>query len=155
MRRATLWADVAHPVNIATHGDDRSDRGETLSRVDIADCDILNSCADAVLKVAAGDKNWVRDIAISDIRIEDIEKGTLFSLSVIFSGKYNRAPGNEIRGVRFANISYIGTVDMADGVGTGLATPIIKDFDESRCVRDLRFDNISIGGKKVGIDGRP
>lgn len=141
IRRTTLWADVAHPVNIGTHGDDKSETGETLSGVRIEDCDILNSCADAVLKVVAGDKNWVRDVHFDNIRIEEIEKGVLFTTAIIYSGKYNRAPGNGIDGVSFSHITYNGSVAMPEPYYT-------KDYDATRTVKNVSFKDIRINGEK-------
>ena len=141
VKRATLWADVAHPVNIGTHGDDRSEQGEMLSDVRIEDCDVIGSCADAGLKVVSGDKNWVRDIHFDNIRMEGFEKGALMSVRVIYSGKYNRAPGNEVDDVSFANISYTGPTDV-------LGKSSIENYDEQHAVKRVTFDNIRVNGKK-------
>lgn len=141
VRRATLWADVAHPVNIGTHGDDRSDVGETLSNVRIEDCDVIGSCADAGLKVVSGDKNWVRNIRFDNIRMEGFEKGGLFTVRTIYSGKYNRAPGNEVDDVVFSNITYTGPADVL-----GLST--IESYDAQHSVKQVTFKNIKVNGKK-------
>ena len=141
VRRATLWADVAHPVNIGTHGDDRSEEGETLSDVHIEDCDVIGSCADAGLKVVSGDKNWVRDIRFNNIRMEGFEKGGLMSVRVIYSGKYNRAPGNEVDNVAFSNITYMGPTDV-------LGKSSIENYDDQHAVKRVTFENIKVNGKK-------
>ena len=72
--RATLWCDWAHPVNIGTHGDDRSETGETLENVRIHDCDILFHVGDGMLTIGCGDKNTIRDVTYDSIRIEDVPK---------------------------------------------------------------------------------
>ena len=141
VQRATLWADVAHPVNIGTHGDDRSEVGETLSGVRIEDCDVIGSCADAALKIASGDKNWIRGIRFDDIRMEGFEKGAMFSVQTIYSGKYNRAPGNGVDDVQFANITYTGPEDV-------LGKSSIVSYDASHSVKRVEFKNIKVNGKK-------
>lgn len=141
VKRAILWADVAHPVNIGTHGDDRSETGETLSDVKIEDCDVIGSCADAALKIASGDKNWVRDIHFDNIRMEGFEKGGMFTVRVIYSGKYNRAPGNEVDNVSFSNITYTGPTDV-------LGKSSIENHDSLHCVKNVTFKNIKVNGKK-------
>ena len=128
-------------MNIGTHGDDRSDVGETLSNVRIEDCDVIGSCADAGLKVVSGDKNWVRNIRFDNIRMEGFEKGGLFTVRTIYSGKYNRAPGNEVDDVAFSNITYTGPTDVL-----GLST--IESYDAQHCVKQVTFKNIKVNGKK-------
>ena len=149
IKRATLWADVAHPFNLGCHGDDRSKKGETLKDVYISDCDVLNEDDDAVFCVRAGDNNTLKDITFNNIRVEDIERGCLFNVQIIFSEKYNRAPGNTIKNLTFRNISFTGDEST-------LSRSIIKDYDEERGVRNVTFENITVNGRafnpKTDID---
>lgn len=108
VRRATLWADVAHPVNIGSHGDDRSDTGETLCNVTVEDCDILYARTNAALNFSCGDKNWIRDVSFRDIRVERVDSTALIGMAVVFGAKYNRAPGNGIDHVTFENVRFSG-----------------------------------------------
>lgn len=124
VRRATLWADVAHPVNIGTHGDDRSNVGETLSKVSIEDCDVLYARTNAVLNFSCGDKNWVRDVNFRNIRVERVDSTALIGMAVVFGAKYNRAPGNGIDYVTFENIQFTG--DPAQ-----LRPNFFRDYDEN------------------------
>lgn len=139
IRRATLWADVAHPFHFGSHGDDRSKKGETLRNVHISDCDILNADGDGILCMRCGDKNILRDITFDGIRIEDVERGRLFNIQVYFSAKYNRAPGNSIRDIVFRNITFVGDA-------TKLSRSFIKHYDEDRKVCNVKFENITING---------
>ena len=139
VKRATLWADVAHPVNIGTHGDDRSDKGEKLRNVTIEDCDILYARTNAAISIACGDKNHLSDILFKDIRIEDIHETALFGLQVIFSEKYNRAPGNSINGVTFENIHFSGNPDL-------LRPSFVKDYDEAHRIENVSFQHIYFNG---------
>lgn len=141
IRRATLWADVAHPFNFGCHGDDRSKKGETLRNVNVSDCDVLNEDDDAVFCVRAGDNNTLRDITFDNIRVEDIERGCLFNVQIIFSEKYNRAPGNTIKNLTFRNISFTGDEST-------LSRSIIRDYDSTRGVHDVTFENITVNGRK-------
>ena len=124
VRRATLCADVAHPVNIGSHGDDRSDEGETLRDVCIEDCDILYARTNAALNFSCGDKNWIRDVAFRNIRVERVDSTALIGMAVVFGAKYNRAPGNGIDHVTFENIQYTG--DPAQ-----LRPNFFRDYDET------------------------
>lgn len=138
--RAKLWADVAHPFNFGCHGDDRSRRGEVLSDVVVTDCDVLNEDGDGIFSVRCGDKNRLRDIHFENIRIEEIERGALFSLRVLFSEKYNRAPGNSIRDVSFKDIHFTGDESH-------LIPSDITHYDAERRVEDITFENVTVNGR--------
>ena len=131
--RAKLWADVAHPFSIGGHGDDRSRRGEVLRDVVITNCDVLNEDGDGIFSIRCGDKNRVQDIHFENIRIEDIERGALFSIRVLFSDKYNRAPGNYIRDVKFKDIHFVGNESR-------LSRSDITHYDEQRKVENITFE---------------
>lgn len=102
--RCSFWPDVAHPVNIGVHGDDRADKGEVLRNVRVHDCDILYGREEGLLAVQCGDKNEIYDIAFDSIRIEGVQKGRIFDLIMVFGAKYNRAPGHVIENISFDNI---------------------------------------------------
>jgi hypothetical protein len=143
---ATLWADVAHAVNIGTHGDDRSTTGETLEGVHISDCDVLYARTDAALALSCGDKNTLRDIHFDNIRMDDLDSTSLIGLSVVFSEKYNRAPGNRITDVSFSNISYTG--DAAR-----LHPCFFRAYDAQHTIDNVQLRNIRINGKRMGKKG--
>ena len=143
--RAKLWADVAHPFNFGCHGDDRSRRGEVLRNVVVTDCDVLNEDGDGIFSVRCGDKNRLEDIHFENIRIEEIERGALFSLRVLFSEKYNRAPGNSIRDVSFKDIHFTGDESR-------LIPSDITHYDAHRRVEDITFENVTVNGRPFNPD---
>ena len=143
--RAKLWADVAHPFNFGCHGDDRSRRGEVLRNVVVTDCDVLNEDGDGIFSVRCGDKNRLEDIHFENIRIEEIERGALFSLRVLFSEKYNRAPGNSIRGVSFKDIHFTGNESH-------LIPSDITHYDSQRRVEGVTFENVTVNGRPFNPD---
>ncbi len=100
-----LWPDVAHPVNIGSHGDDRNPDGETLQRVHIHDCDILGDDADGLglLAINCGDNNHICNIRFSHIRAEALRSSRPFDLRIFQSPKYNRAPGCCIDSITFTD----------------------------------------------------
>jgi len=107
VRHCTLWPDVAHPVNIGSHGDDRNPVGETLQRVYIHDCDILGDDAKGLglLAINCGDNNHIRNIRFSNIRAEALRCSRPFDLRIFKSEKYNRAPGCCIDSILFSDIT--------------------------------------------------
>ena len=112
--RCTLWPDVAHPVNIGSHGDDRSSKGETLRHVRIHDCDIIGDDADGLglLAINCGDNNHIRDVRFERIRAEGLRHCRPFDLRIFQSEKYNRAPGCCIDSIAF--VDYTIATDVPD-----------------------------------------
>ena len=139
--RCLLWPDVAHPVNIGSHGDDRNPEGEVLTDARIHDCDILMGKEEGLLAINCGDKNHIRNVSFHHLRIEGIERGRLFDLRVYWSPKYNRAPGHCIEGVSFADI----TVDAPSAAV--LRPSRIQPYDAERGIKNLRFDRIQLGDR--------
>ena len=136
-----FWPDVAHPVNIGSHGDDRNPEGETLRQVRIHDCDILMGKEEGLLAINCGDNNHIGDVRFDRLRIEGIERGRLFDLRVIWSEKYNRAPGHCIDSITFADI----TVDAPSAAV--LRPSRINDYDETHRVGTVHYERISLGDR--------
>ena len=143
--RCTFWPDVAHPVNMGSHGDDRSETGEALSNVRIHDCDILYARTNAALYISCGDKNRVHDVHFNNIRIEGLERTALFGIIIAFSDKYNRAPGNGVDDIEYTNIHYTG--DEAQ-----VLESFIYNHDDDHVVgNNIRFKKVTINGQAYPI----
>lgn len=138
--RAVLWCDWAHPVNIGTHGDDRSEAGEVLENVRIHDCDIIYHEGDGMLSIGCGDKNTVRNVVYDSIRVDDVPKARLFEMRVIYGEKYNRAPGNGISDIHYRNISVTGS----EG---NIHPSLIIDYDKKRGVGGYTLENVKVNGR--------
>ncbi|MXV16387.1 glycosyl hydrolase family 28 protein [Hufsiella ginkgonis] len=146
-----LWADVAHPVLIGTHGDSRNP--DTLSNIRFHNIDILDQFENQVdyqgcLSLNAGDSNFIRDVSFEDIRIDDIRKGQLVNLRIMFNSKYNTSAGRGIENVHFKNISY-------NGSRANLS--IIAGYDQGREIRNVTFENLVINGRVIydNMTGKP
>lgn len=141
VRHCVFWPDVAHSVNIGTHGDDRNPEGETLSGVRIHDCDVLYGDDESLLAVNCGDRNHIRDISFEDIRVEGAVRGALFDLRVLYSEKYNRAPGCCIDNVTFSRIT-------VDEPSVAVLSPgRLLHYDTSHGVSNVRFHDIRLGNR--------
>lgn len=140
--RATLWTDVAHPINIGTHGDDRSDMGETLENVRMYDCDILYARTNSLLNVSCGDKNTINDVVFDDIRIEGIESSALIGVRVVFGSTYNRAPGNLVTDINFHRIRFMGDASQ-------LKPCFFDGYDEQHRIGRVTLDNILVNGRPL------
>ncbi|MBW4080001.1 glycosyl hydrolase family 28 protein [Paenibacillus sp. S150] len=142
VQNSILWADVAHPVNIGTHGGYEGE-GDVIENVIINEIDILEHHEPqpdywGCLAINAGDNNSVQNVTFENIRIEPFELGELFNVRVLQNPKYNPAPGKQIRKILFKNISYTGSCANRSH---------IEGYDETRKVEGVIFDNVLINGR--------
>ena len=141
---STLWADIAHPINIGLHGNTEKE-GEVIEDLHFKNIDILEQDEDdpdyqGCMAISNGDLNLVRNITFEDIRIEDFQEGQLLNLRVVNNAKYNTGPGRGIENLTFRNISYN---------GLNLNPSIIKGLDATHGIRNIKFENLRINGKLV------
>lgn len=139
---STLWADVAHTINIGVHGNTEK-TGDVIENllfknIDVLELDEDDPSAEGSMAIQAADLNLVRNVRFEDIRVDDFQEGKLFQLKVAFFGKYNSAPGRGVEGVHFKNISYNGLNDSPS---------IIDGLDKDHLVKDVTFENLRINGK--------
>ncbi|MEV0223362.1 glycosyl hydrolase family 28 protein [Streptomyces sp. NPDC050704] len=139
VRDSTLWADVAHPVNMGTHGN--PEKPETIENVTFSNIDILQHREPQVLyqgcfAINPGDSNLIRNIRIQDVRVEDFTWGQLINMRVM-ANRYNTSPGRGIEDVYVRNLKYDGThANMAVVVG----------YDADRPIKNLTFQNLAVNG---------
>jgi Glycosyl hydrolases family 28 len=151
MQNSTLWADVAHPILIGTHGN--SEKPDTLENLNYVNIDILDHKEMQIdyqgcMSINAGDNNLVRNVRFEDIRVEDFREGQLVNLRVFFNEKYCKAPGKGIENVLFKNINY---------KGSHAETSVIAGYDESRQIKNIVFENLMINDVQITDDmaGKP
>lgn len=142
LQNSALWADLAHPVNIGTHGD--ATNSETIDGVTIRNVDILDQHEGQILfqgciALNAGDNNLLQNILVDDVRVENFRLGQLINFRVM-KNSYNTAPGLGIRNVTVRNLSYNGS--------SGL-TSIFAGYNENRTISDVTFQNLTINGKTI------
>ena len=162
MRNSTLWADVAHPIFIGLHGD--AERSDTIENLRYENIDILGQAEPQVdyqgcLAINCGDNNLVRNIVFDNIRIEQIQQGSLLQVKVGYNQKYCTAPGRGVENVTFRNIRYRPTPDPSrEGRGeTSAQLGIINGYNEERQVRNITFEGLKINGKLIHdkMKGKP
>jgi hypothetical protein len=142
VRNATLWADVAHPIMMGTHGNSEPGKSEVIENLCFENIDILNHDEPQLnyqgcMTINVSDQNLARNIRFENIRVENFERGQLFNLRVTFNKKYATAPGRGIENVLFKNIDY-------NGVNANLS--ILEGYSEDRAVRNIVFENLRING---------
>lgn len=151
MKNSTLWADVAHPILIGTHGNTaKPDILEDLSYINIDILDHKEKQVDyqGAMSINVGDSNTARNVLFENIRVEDFREGQLVSLRVFFNAKYCTSPGLGIENVTFRNIEY-------NGKNANLS--VIDGYDENRKVKNITFENLKINGIIIHdkMEGKP
>ncbi|MBE6332983.1 MAG: hypothetical protein E7070_11935 [Bacteroidales bacterium] len=151
MRNSTLWADVAHPIFIGIHGD--AGRGDTIENLRYVNIDILGQAEPQVdyqgcLAINCGDNNIVRNVIFDNIRIEQIEQGSIAQVKVGYNQKYCTAPGRGVENVTFRNVRYKGNRPNLS---------IINGYDGERMVKGITFEGIKIDGRLLHdrMKGKP
>ena len=151
MQNSTLWADVAHPILIGTHGS--TPTPEFLENLNYINIDILDHKEPQIdyqgcLSLNAGDCNLIRNVRFENIRIEDFRQGQLVNIRVFYNSKYCTSPGRGIENILFKDITYN---------GKNSEISIISGFDADRKVKNVVFDNLVINGTKITDDmkGKP
>ncbi len=143
VQNSTLWADVAHPIMIGTHGNTKNP--EVIENIKFKNIDILNHDEPQInyqgcIAINVSDENLARNITFEDIRIDDFERGQLLNIRVAFNKKYATAPGRGIENIYFKNITY---------TGSNACMSIIEGYSEERAVRNIIFENLKINGQII------
>lgn len=146
MQNSTLWADVAHPILIGTHGNStKPDVLENLAylNIDILDHNEFQLDYQGCMSINVGDNNLVRNVRFENIRVEDFRQGQLVNLRVFYNKKYCTAPGLGIENVLFKNIVY-------NGKNAGIS--IISGYAENRQIKNVVFQDLVMNGTLISDD---
>lgn len=143
IQNCTLWADVAHPVNVGTHGN--TDAPETIENLVIRNVDILDHREPQMgyqgcIALNPGDSNLIKNVRIEDVRIEDFRWGQVIHLRVMYNTKYNTSVGRGIEDVYVKNLTYTGTH----------ANPsLLLGYDADHAIKNVTFENLVINGRVI------
>ncbi|KAH7176953.1 pectin lyase fold/virulence factor [Dactylonectria macrodidyma] len=143
LQNSSLWADVAHPINVATHGntlDPETVDGFTVRNIDILDHREKQMLYQGAIAINPGDSNLVQNVLIDDVRVEDFRMGQLLNFRVMFNEKYNTSPGRGIRNVLIQNLKYN---------GNHAGTSIFTGYDADRTISNVTFHNLTINGQAI------
>ncbi|WP_196781469.1 glycosyl hydrolase family 28 protein [Flavobacterium sufflavum] len=145
VQNATLWADVAHPILIGTHGNPEPGQAEVIENIKFNNIDILNHDEPQInyqgcMSINVSDENLARNIYFENIRVEDFEQGQLINLRVTYNKKYAKAPGRGIENVFFKNVSY-------NGKNANLS--IIEGYSPERGIKNIVFEGLKINGTEI------
>lgn len=146
-----MWADVAHPIMIGLHSETPED--EVIDNVLYDGIEILEHAENQIdyqgcIGINNGDYITVKNVTFQNFNIDNIRRGMLFNIRVCYNKKYCSAPGRGIQDITLRNIAYRGS---APNMG------IIAGYDQSRMVKNVRFENLTINGKLISDDmpGKP
>ncbi len=146
IRDCVYWADVAHPIMIGLHSE--TPDLEEIRNVLYKDIDILEHAENQVdyqgcIGINNGDNILVKGVTFENFHIESIRRGMLLNIRVCFNKKYCTAPGRGIEDITLRNIAYTG---CEPNMG------IICGYDDTRKVKNIRFENFTMNGKIISDD---
>lgn len=145
VRGVSVWADVAHPLMIGTHGAHEQD-GDIIEDILFEDINILEhhefqSGYLGAMAINAGDKNTVRRVTYRNIHVEPFEHGRLLDIQVKFNPDYNPAPGRRIEDITLESIFCQS--------GPGEETSVIAGYSPEFYVRNVVVNGLWRDGKRV------
>ena len=145
VRDIALWADVAHPLMIGTHGDHQRN-GDIIENITFENIDILEhhefqSGYLGAMAINPGDKNLVRNVVYKNIRIEPFEHGKILDFQVKWNKDYNPAPGRGIEKIVLEDIQVMS--------GDGEEPSVVSGYSEEFKVRDVLIRDMTRDGKPV------
>ncbi|MCX5561613.1 glycosyl hydrolase family 28 protein [Streptomyces sp. NBC_00038] len=143
VRNSTLWADVAHPINVGTHGN--TDAPEVLENLTFQNIDVCDHrepqiLYQGVLALNPGDSNLIRNVRVDGMRVEDFREGQLINMRIMFNEKYNTSAGRGIDGVHIKDLSY---------TGTHAGTALLIGYDKDRLIQNITFENLVVNGTVI------
>lgn len=151
IKDCVYWADVAHPIMIGLHSETPED--EVIDNVLYDGIEILEHAENQIdyqgcIGINNGDNIMVKNATFQNFNIDNIRRGMLFNIRVCYNKKYCSAPGRGIQNITLRNIAYRGSVPNMG---------IIAGYDQSRMVKNVRFENLTINGKLISDDmpGKP
>ncbi|NMM94109.1 glycosyl hydrolase family 28 protein [Bifidobacterium oedipodis] len=145
VRGCVLWADVAHPMMVGTHGDHEHD-GDVLERLAFEDIDVLEhneyqSGYLGVMAINAGDANTVRDVSWRRIRIEGFRRGRVLDIETKWNRDYNPRPGRLVERVLVEDVD-------VDAAGCLDEEPsLIRGYDAGHPVRGVTVRRMRRDGR--------
>lgn len=145
VRNLSVWADVAHPLMIGTHGAHEED-GDVIEDILFENIDILEHHEYqagylGAMCINAGDKNVVRNVTYRNIRIEPFAHGKVLDFQVKWNQDYNPAPGRGIEHILLEDIDILS--------GSGEEPSVIDGYNDAFMVRDVVMRRICRDGKTV------
>ncbi|WP_129669305.1 glycosyl hydrolase family 28 protein [Phytoactinopolyspora endophytica] len=149
VKNCSLWADVAHPINMGGHGNPDPNAPEVLENLNFENIDILDHREPQVLyqgciSIVPGDGNIVRDVMFDNIRVENFRWGQLVHMRVSYNPKWNTTAGRGIESVYVKDLAYNG--DNAD-------ISMLIGLDADRLIKDVTFENLRVNGRVIRDSG--
>ncbi|MEV0283015.1 putative Ig domain-containing protein [Kribbella sp. NPDC050820] len=143
VQNSSLWADVAHAINVGTHGNTAAPEvleNLTVSNVDILDHREPQKLYQGCIALNPGDSNLVRNVRIENVRVEDFRWGQFIHFRIAYNKTYNTSPGRGIEGVYVKNLTY---------TGQHAETAMMLGYDETRGIKDVTFQNLVVNGTVI------
>ncbi|GJC78328.1 hypothetical protein ColLi_01166 [Colletotrichum liriopes] len=146
IRDCVLLPDIAHAINMGTHGNPA--KPETTSNIRVSNIDILDHEENQLwyqgcIAINAADMNLFHDVHVENVRVERITRGQLINIRVMENTMWTTAPGRSVRDVTFKNVSL--NMDASKVVNPSM----ILGYDQTSLIENITFENLRIGDKVI------
>ncbi|KAF9890627.1 hypothetical protein FE257_005758 [Aspergillus nanangensis] len=149
IQNCVLLPDVAHAINMGTHGNPAIPETTTnivIKNIDILDHDEAQLWYQGCIAINAADQNTFRHIHVEDVRVEKITRGQLLNVRVMQNPMWSNAPGSAIQDITFKNVS----LDLNN---SKIVNPsMLLGYDQARQVEGVTFQNLKIGDVVIHDD---
>ncbi len=136
-----LMPDVAHPINVGTHGDpSKPGGGETIEDLNFSNITIWQKNGSKYISLTASDGLLVNKVKLTDITIEDENQGRFIEVLTFKNNGFGLAYGRGVNDVYVKNVSY---------TGTNANTNNIYGKFVNQLTQNVTFENLKVNGNVV------
>ncbi|RCW47517.1 discoidin domain-containing protein [Paenibacillus prosopidis] len=136
-----LQPDVAHPINVGTHGDPtKPGGGETIEDLNFSNITIWQKNGSKYTSLTASDGLLVNKVRFTDITIEDENQGRFIEVLTFKNNGFGLAFGRGVNDVHVKNMSY---------TGSNSGTNNIYGKFVNQLTQNVTFENLKVNGNVV------
>ncbi|KAL2865073.1 putative endo-polygalacturonase [Aspergillus lucknowensis] len=140
VRDSTVWADVAHPLNVGGFGGNETMSDVTFDNIDILDQHEPQTFYQGCMAMTASNGNIVKNVLFSNIHVENFRLGMLFSFKVAYNPKYDSYAGGTLSNIMVRNVEYNGSESNLS---------ILSGYDKNSQIEFVSFEGLKINGKLI------
>ncbi|KAF3406995.1 hypothetical protein DPV78_000254 [Talaromyces pinophilus] len=140
IRDSSVWADVAHPLNVGGFGGNETMSDLTFDNIDILDQHEPQIYYQGCMAMSASNGNIVKNVLFNNIRVENFRLGMLFSFKVAYNPKYDSTAGGTLSNITVRDVEYNGSDSNIS---------IMSGYDKNSLIEFVNFEGLRINGQLI------
>lgn len=140
IRDSSVWADVAHPLNVGGFGGNETMSDLTFDNIDILDQHEPQIYYQGCMAMSASNGNIVKNVLFNNIRVENFRMGMLFSFKVAYNPKYDSTAGGTLSNITVRDVEYNGSDSNIS---------IMSGYDKNSLIELVNFEGLRINGQLI------